>query len=75
MKYVEVHFNNFTLFSIYISMKGDRPLGMYSYFKIGDVVNNWTIISECFRAKSGKDCYRCRCICGNESNVEGRALA
>ena len=50
-------------------------MGVYSYFKIGDVVNNWTIISECFKAKSGKDCYRCRCTCGNESNVEGRALA
>lgn len=50
-------------------------MGVYSYFKIGDVVNNWTVISECFKAKSGKDCYRCRCICGNESNVEGRALA
>ena len=56
-------------------LKGEWVMGMYGYYHIGDVVNNWTIISECFKAKSGKDCYRCRCICGYDGNVEGRALA
>ena len=35
---IEVNFN-------YTSMKGKvNIMGAYSYFKIGDVVNNWTII-------------------------------
>jgi len=32
-------------------MKGKINIGIYAIYKIGDVVNNWTIISDCFKNK------------------------
>lgn len=49
-------------------------MGIYGNLRIGDKINNWTIISEYIKNKYGKDSYLCECKCGNEGYVEGRAL-
>lgn len=49
-------------------------MGIYGDLRIGDKINNWTIISECIKNKYGKDSYLCECKYGNKGYVEGRAL-
>ena len=49
-------------------------MGKYGNLKINDIYNSWTIKSECLKNKFEKDCYFCRCKCGNEKYVEGRSL-
>lgn len=55
-------------------MKGKINIGIYAIYKIGDVVNNWTIVSDCFKNKFGKDTYLCQCVCGKHGNVEAANL-
>lgn len=50
-------------------------MGKYNNLQIGEHYNNWEIISECTKNKFGKDAYWCRCICGAEHYLDGRAVA
>lgn len=40
----------------------------------GKTINQWTVLKECGRNKSGGALFLCRCSCGIEKLVEGRSI-
>jgi len=46
----------------------------YAGLRVGQTFNKWTITGEQQYNKHKKICYPCKCICGVERIIEGRAL-
>lgn len=40
----------------------------------GQMINDWEVIKECGRNKSGGAMFLCRCSCGTEKLVDGRSI-
>lgn len=51
-------------------------ISQYSNLNQGETYNHWTIIEYLGKSKHGKDIYKCRCNCDNQTirDVEGRNL-